>query len=284
MARIPFPVVDSVENAAQVGGPVSENAVEAAAVFRVENLPAVRGADRIETVGVNQAAFEKIDRVEEFQLFRGEFFPAQPAQRQQLLVVNALIGQIVDGKKTAAAQKRLVSVDGFQENWQQPGLPVVAVKNFDFQFEQSDALGNCPAEKDESQTVVGVFATWRAVGIGAVEERCGGDEIVFNSGRFARLHVNGSRMFLCSEAELELGQFRRLPQPFELPVEGEKDQQPMAAGAKFPRQGSGDIGQPPGFDKGQGFGNGKKNIHTRRLQILASRRNLADSSGGVGLM
>src|SRR5205807_2945450 len=74
---IPHAVIDAVDDAEELVGPLQEHAVQAAAEVRRLNLAGVRWADRVDQIGKDDAAFEKIDMPEELELFVIEQLPRQ---------------------------------------------------------------------------------------------------------------------------------------------------------------------------------------------------------------
>src|SRR5439155_19923104 len=66
---VPHAVIDAVDDAEKLIGALQEHAVQAAAEVRRLNLAGVRWADRVDQIGKDDAAFEKVDVPEELELF-----------------------------------------------------------------------------------------------------------------------------------------------------------------------------------------------------------------------
>jgi hypothetical protein len=67
---IPLMVIDTVENADEIGGALAQHAFEAKTLLGAHNFPCVRRAHGAELIGKNKRAFEKIDIAVKFQKLR----------------------------------------------------------------------------------------------------------------------------------------------------------------------------------------------------------------------
>ena len=156
--RTPLVVVHAVQDSGHGRSAVAQHAFQAEAKFRGLDFLAVLPADGGDEVGKYQRALQEIHLAEEFHLGDGEQVPGQREQRQSVGREQSLISHVVNGEDGAdVAEGWVFGVLRAQQNGDERGLPVVAVKNLrhaqNFRSFQHGA-----GEQREALGVVGIVA------------------------------------------------------------------------------------------------------------------------------
>lgn len=141
---------------------------EPQSLIRVHSFPSVVTRHRGHEVGVDDPAFERIQRARMLivlKTIRMEvvFGPPQPGGPQHLGANQTLVAEIVDGEAYPLVLHAVVFVNFEKEHRDQHGLPVVAVDHLRplVRFEQ--VLQRRLAEEGVTQGVVGVTLGARPV-------------------------------------------------------------------------------------------------------------------------
>ena len=125
---IPSFGIDAVEDADQIAGAPSQDALESEAELRRLNLARVGRAHRRDEIGVVDAAFEQADAPPELHLVDRQQAPRQIETRQPVRLGQPLVRKVVDGEDARhAPEHRVRRVERLQIDGREPALPVVRV-------------------------------------------------------------------------------------------------------------------------------------------------------------
>ncbi len=128
--RIPERVVHAVQNAAQIGRALVENAVELLAELRRLYLLGVLAAHGGQQIGKNHAALEEVEAVVLLHLVHGEKLPWEQELLRGIGRKLTLVGGVMDGEhRGRAAEHGIGGVSRAQIHRNQRGLPVVDVED-----------------------------------------------------------------------------------------------------------------------------------------------------------
>src|SRR5262245_13197738 len=94
-SRIPFAVIDAVDNAAELEAALGQHTLEAAAKVVRLNLPRIAGADSAEPIGEDNAGLQVVEMIEVFKLLPVEQPPGKTGRFKQVFGKSALVSQVV---------------------------------------------------------------------------------------------------------------------------------------------------------------------------------------------
>ena len=119
-------VIDTVENADEIGAALAQHAFEAKTLLGAHNFPCIRRAHGGELIGKNKRAFEKIDIAVKFQKLRRKKARIEIQQTPIGWPEDSLKAEIVNRKnRFCRGQFRVASRLSFQKDDRQGGLPIV---------------------------------------------------------------------------------------------------------------------------------------------------------------
>ena len=153
--RIPYAVIHTIQDTAELARPVAQHAIQAAALLGRRDLAGVARADRGQGVGKLQPRFHErqmavvlvpVDREQRFRQAQG---------RQRVTWENALVSEVVnreDARRPGAATRQQLHVHRGQS-----GVPVVRMHHIGLPLRVAAAAQPCgrPAQEGEARRVVG---------------------------------------------------------------------------------------------------------------------------------
>ncbi len=261
--RIPERIVDAVEDAAQTGRTLVQDALKLLAEFRRLNFLRIPAAHRGEEVRENDAAFEKVEVVVFLQFVHGENVP----WKKQLLSGAgrklALEGGVVNGQdRRGAAQQRVGRVSGFEIDGNERRLPVVYVKN----LRDADGLrglNHRPAKEAESLSIVRIVSALGAIKFLPIKEFWRFDKVVLHA--IAQAAINDSdKTVVIAEGDSERADdifWIVLNELAHARVERNVDGNLVTEPDQLTRQRADHVGQPAGLGEGRALRSCESNLH-----------------------
>src|ERR1019366_84594 len=161
--RVPIGIVGAVEDAGEDAGAGAQAAIEAEAEFGRLDLAGVGGADGTQGVGELDAGLDVADLAEELHAVGTVDGGVEGDFGESGLGEQALVSQVMNSEQGPAAEKGGVGREsGARAGGQEPGLPVVAVKDTGSNQGGGNAEGGA-AEYGKTNVVVRVVQTGFAV-------------------------------------------------------------------------------------------------------------------------
>ena len=121
--RVPYPMIDAIEDARQVAPPRLQEAFEAAAIFGRQNLTRIGRTDSRESVGVTDPRFEERNLAIELQAIGTEGFFREGKLGIEIGREQTLVREVVHCEDRAG----FLAVHSRYEDRQQPRMPIVGV-------------------------------------------------------------------------------------------------------------------------------------------------------------
>ncbi len=183
--RVPFLIVDAIEDAEEIAATLPQNALKAVAKLGCLDLLGVLAADGSDGVRVDNAAFQKVHCVVVFKLVEGEHVPGQQQFFHRLRRKPALITGVVDCEHSRNVTiEGVEEVSGTQQHSKHGRLPVVRMEDIG-NLDHLRSFNDCAAKQTEAFRVVGVVAGGRSVEAFAVEQFGAVDEVRLHSRIYA---------------------------------------------------------------------------------------------------
>ena len=140
--------IQTVDNAAQVIAAIDERLVHTLAEAGGLDLLGIAGADGVYLVRIDAGALHKVDAAV---VLNAEMVVPIAVHTEEvgneIEAELTLEGDIVDGENSLDARLHLVIILGFQQEGDEGGVPVVAVKHFRYKIQMGDGLKHCPLEE-----------------------------------------------------------------------------------------------------------------------------------------
>src|SRR6267154_5806593 len=171
--------------------------IQTAPTCRCQDFAPVVLADRCSSVGVENAAFEKIQPSEKLNAVEGKESLRQIHEMKIESPEAALISDVMNGQNRAERQYMCMYKNGHQRR-----RPIVHVQNLQLRCQSPGQLERRFAEKNESRGIIFVRLATLAINPSAIKKFIAADEeqlhaacaaafqIPRNVGRIAELHLN----------------------------------------------------------------------------------------------
>jgi hypothetical protein len=256
VARIPFVVVDAIEDSDQRGGASAQHLVQSHAVFGGADLARVRRTDSGDGVRIHAAVLERVDAT-----------GAQIILVQQVGVVAegqigdrggrelTLVTDVVDREHRAGIGEQLIpAVQRTQQQRSESGMPVMAVQDLRTPGQVLAALDGDARQGEESQVLIGRKGIDRLPRV----QRRAVDQVHLRLRTGQRGRVHRILILVRTDADRQTGQARCEAQGNGRTVDGgvQRREQPdvMAMGVQVLGERGADIGEAAGLGEGRGFG------------------------------
>ena len=285
---VPPVIVHPLQDAVELLGPIPEEPLQPEAILRGQDLFPVFGGHGGEQVRKHQAALHEIELAVKFQGLGREQFPAQAGEGEVVGRKQPLVAHVVDRvDHRQALEAGAVVIEGPEIDGHQAGLPFVGVADVELQFQGVDHLHHGPGKEDEPLGIVVKIPVGGAVETFPVKQGVLADEVKIQvgvdlggedlGGQGLPGERNGKGLSGGGEGAARF--------PY-LPVQGQNHRYLVAQLDQGPGQGIDHLGQAAAPGKRVGFRGYHQDTHLSSLEDYSvnSRRYLAASSGGVGLI
>src|SRR5262245_24327466 len=151
--RVPYVVIDSVQNADQAAAALAQQPVEVGAELRSLNLPRVFRADGRDGGRKIDARFHRVRRIVELHPVLINI-PAESEFEHKIRVEGSLISQVVDREQRGRTrEERVVGVNRRQISGDESRLPIVTMYDVRGGADSFRELDNRAAEESKSFNV-----------------------------------------------------------------------------------------------------------------------------------